>query len=113
MNPLGSSKRKHKIVGVYFTLANFEPFYRSSVDNLQLLLLCPERDFKYFAQDKVFARMLSDMRELERNGLVTSSGQVVRATILCIAGDKLGYHYIGGFTENFSTAGIALCLQMK
>lgn len=47
-----SAKKKHKIVGVYFTLANFEPFYRSSVDHLQLLLLCREQDFKYFGQEK-------------------------------------------------------------
>lgn len=28
VNPLGSAKKKHKIVGVVFTLANFQPFYR-------------------------------------------------------------------------------------
>lgn len=46
-NPLGSAKRKHKIIGVYFTLADFELFYRSGIDNLQLLLLCNESDNKY------------------------------------------------------------------
>lgn len=90
VNPLGLAKKKHKIVGVYFTLANFEPFYRSSVDHLQLLLLCTEQDFKYFGLEKLFSRMLSDIKELEHNGLVTSSGHIVRATVFCIIGDNLG-----------------------
>lgn len=46
VNPLGSAKKKHKMLGVYFTLANFEPFHRSTIDNLQLLRR--EADFKYF-----------------------------------------------------------------
>ena len=104
VNPLGSAKKKHKILGVYFTLANLEPFYRSSVDHLQLLLLCREQDFKYFGRDKLFSRMLSDVRELEDNGIVTSSGYTVRATVLCIVGDNLGSHCIGGYTENVSTS---------
>ncbi|KAI2643064.1 hypothetical protein H4Q32_029533 [Labeo rohita] len=74
VNPLGSAKKKHKIVGVYFTLANFEPFLRSSVDHLQLLLLCTEQDMKYFGHEKLFSRMLSDIRDIEENGIVTSSG---------------------------------------
>lgn len=104
LNPLGSAKKKHKIVGVYFTLANFEPFCRSSVDHLQLLLLCTEQDMKYFGQEKLFSRMLSDMRDLEDNGLDTCSGHTVYATALCIVGDNLGQHCIGGYVENFSTS---------
>lgn len=104
VNPLGSAKKKHKIVGVYFTLANFEPFYRSSVDHLQLLLLCTEQDLKYFGHEKLFSKMLSDIKELEDKGLVTSSGHIVRATVLCIVGDNLGSHCIGGYTENVSTS---------
>lgn len=103
VNPLGSAKKKYKILGVYFTLVNFNPFYRSSVENLQLLLLCREVDFKYFGHEKVFSTMLSDIKELETNGLVIS-GHVFKATVFCIAGDNLGSHNIGGFTENFSTS---------
>lgn len=61
VNPLGSAKTKHKIVGVYFMLANFDQFYRSSIDNLQLMLLCNERDFKYFGHDELFSTMLSEI----------------------------------------------------
>lgn len=104
VNPLGSARKKHKLVGVYFTLADFEPFHRSSIDNMQLVLLCKETDFKYFGQDTVFSRMLSDLRQLEEHGIVTTSGHVVRATLLSIVGDNLGSHCIGGYTQNFSTS---------
>lgn len=103
VNPLGSAKKKHKILGVYFTLANFEPFYRSTIDNLQLLLLCREADFKYFGHEKVFSQLITDLGELETNGL-NFSGNIVKATVFCIASDNLGSHNIGGFTENFSTS---------
>lgn len=104
VNPLGSAKKKHKLVGVYFTLADFEPFHRSSIDNMELVLLCKETDFKSFGQDRVFSRMLSDLKQLEEQGLVTTSGHVVRATVASIVGDNLGSHCIGGYTQNFSTS---------
>lgn len=97
VNPLGSAKKTHKMVGVYFTLGNFEPFYRSCFDNIQLLLLCYERDFNYY-------KLLADVKELEENGIVTSSGDIVCATIVAIVGDNLGSHCIGGYSQNFSTA---------
>jgi hypothetical protein len=53
VNPLGSAKKKHKLIGVYFTLANLHPSYRSNVDNIQLLLLCRETDLKFFGQEKI------------------------------------------------------------
>lgn len=102
VNPLGSARKKHKLVGVHFTLADFEPFHRSSIDHMQLVLLCKETDFKSFGQDIVFERM-SDLRQLEEHGLVTT-GHVVRATIISIVGDNLGSHCIGGYTQNFRTS---------
>lgn len=96
VNPLGSARKKHKLVGVYFTLAYFEPFRHSSIDNMQLVLLCKETDFKSFGQDTVFSRMLSDLRQLEEHGLVTISGHVFRATIISVVGENLGSHCIGG-----------------
>lgn len=104
VNPLGSAKKTHKLVGVYFTHGNFEPFYRSCIDNIQLLLLCYERDFNYFGQTKIFSKLLSDVKELDENGIVTYSGDIVHATIVAIVGDNLGSHCIGGYSQNFSTA---------
>ncbi|PIK59648.1 Interferon-induced protein 44 [Apostichopus japonicus] len=53
VNPLGSAKKKHKILAVYFTLGNIPPQYRSQVESLQLALLCREVDFKKYGQEKL------------------------------------------------------------
>lgn len=45
---------------------------------------------KYFGQEKLLSRMLSDMRDVEGNGLVTSSGHTINTSVLCIVGDNLG-----------------------
>lgn len=38
-NTLGSSRKKHKILGVYMTLANLNPWHRSKIDQIQLVAL--------------------------------------------------------------------------
>lgn len=101
-NPLGSGKKKHKVLGVYLTLANMAPHNRSSVEQMQLVLLSREQDFKCFGQDVVFSSLVRDLKDLEENGIALSDGQVYRGTLCAIAGDNLGSHNIGGFTENFS-----------
>lgn len=47
--------------------------------------------------------MVSDLKELETNGL-NKHGNILKAAVFCIVGDNLGWHSIGGFTENFSTS---------
>lgn len=51
----------------------------------------------------MFSPLISDLRELETNGL-TIHGNNVKATVFCITCDNLVSHNIGGFTENFSTS---------
>ena len=99
---MGSAKRKHKILAVYMTLADIFPHNRSNVDHMQLVLLCRETDFKTFGHAKVFSRLLTDLKKLEKDGVTVANGQTLHATVLCIVGDNLGSHCIGGFTENFS-----------
>lgn len=102
VNPLGSGRKKHKILAVYLTLANILPFNRSSIDHVQLVLLCREQVYKYFGQDLVFGSLVKDLKELELNGVTLRDGQLYKGTLYAIAGDNLGSHNIGGFTENFS-----------
>lgn len=58
VNPLGSGKRKHKVLAVYATLANILPHNRSNIDHMQLVLLCKEQDFKYFGRELMFASLI-------------------------------------------------------
>ena len=103
VNPLGSARKKHKVLGVYYTLANIEPHLRSSIDHIQLVLLCTESDLK-FGQDKVFGKLVEDLRFLEQTGLKlkVKGEQLVKGSLCAIVGDNLGSHGIGGFSEGFN-----------
>lgn len=101
-NPLGSGKKKHKILAVYLTLEDLLPHHRSSIDQMQLVLLCKEQDFKYFGQDLVMDRLVKDLKDLENNGIVLPDRHICKGILHAIAGDNLGSHNIGGFLENFS-----------
>lgn len=103
VNPLGSAKKKHKLVAVYFSVANLPVHVRSNTDHMSLALLCHENDLKHFGPDKIFSELIQDLKDVEQNGM-TVSGETVKAALCCIAGDNLGSHNIGGFTENFSTS---------
>ncbi|XP_056605722.1 uncharacterized protein LOC130424250 isoform X3 [Triplophysa dalaica] len=85
------------------SLANLPPHIRSSTDHMSLVMLCREKDFKHFGHEKVFSRLIADLKDLEDNG-ITVAEETFKGTVLCIAGDNLGSHNVGGFTENFSTS---------
>jgi hypothetical protein len=103
-NPLGSGKKKHKLVGVYLTLGNLLPHSRSQIDPMQLILICRDVDFKYFGIEKIFRRLIMDLKDIETNGIDLGLGEPILGAVVFIAGDNLGHHCIGGFVENFSTS---------
>ncbi|XP_063226787.1 uncharacterized protein LOC134533272 isoform X1 [Bacillus rossius redtenbacheri] len=102
-NPLGSSKKDLKMLEVYFCLGNLPPWSRSKVDSIKLVLLCRSNDLRYFGTEVIFARLINDLKELENVG-IEIKGKAIKGSITYIAGDNLGSHLIGGFTENFSSA---------
>ncbi|KAK0144953.1 hypothetical protein N1851_016149 [Merluccius polli] len=104
VNPLGSGGKKHKVLAVYSTLTDILPHNRSITNQMQLVLLCREKDFKYFGMSQVFEPLIKDLQVLEERGIVISDGSVVKGTLVAISGDNLGSHSVGGFLENFSRA---------
>ena len=101
VNPLGAAKNLHKILAVYMALGNIPAYARTCIDNLQLVLLCRECDLTYFGQDAVFQCLVNDLCDLETNG-VCFSGTAVAVRLVCVLGDNLGSHYLGGYSTNFS-----------
>lgn len=101
VNPLGSARKKHKVVAVYLSLANLPVHVRSNTDHMSLVLLCGENDLKEFGILEVFSELLDDLKDLEENG-ISVDNETVKGALYCIAGDNLGSHSLGGFTENFS-----------
>lgn len=84
------------------SVANLPLHVRSDMDDVSLVLLCREKDFKEFGHAKVFSELPTDLKGLEENGIVASEKTVVKGTLFCAAGDSLGSHRIGGFCESFS-----------
>ena len=103
VNPLGSGKKIHKVLGVYMMLGNLHPSFRSAIDHIQLVLLCNESDLKEFGQESIFGALVEDLKDIEKNG-IKINGNSVKGTLFSIVGDNLGSHGIGGFTVNFSKA---------
>ncbi|XP_043472523.1 uncharacterized protein LOC122505125 [Leptopilina heterotoma] len=99
VNPIGSSRKKHKILAVYFTLGNLPDYLRYQMNSIQLVLLCKEKEF---CHEKVFGRLVKDLIKLETEGFEAFPNKIVKAGVIFIANDNLGAHGLGGYQENFS-----------
>ena len=67
VNPLGSAKKKHKILAVYYSVGKLHASVRSLIDNMQPVVLCKEENFKMLgreAQDVVFGPLLNDLKKM-------------------------------------------------
>ena len=101
-NPLGTSRKKHKVTAVYWVLADAPPKLRSQLTSIYLALLCKANDIKKFGYETVLEPLLRDLTTLEREGVfVPQVGKNIRGTVLCISADNLGAHSLSGLVENF------------
>jgi hypothetical protein len=101
-NPLGSSKKIHKLVGIYMVLGNISSFNRSRVDHIQLVTLCLESDVKKYGFKQICEILIRDIRTLEDGMNFNNGTERVRGSVVAVIGDNLGSHQIGGYVENFS-----------
>lgn len=74
----------------------WEIFIHTTVNALQLVLLCKENDYKTFGQNKVFYPLIQDLKTLESKGIDIPSLGNIKGSILFVLGDNLGSHNIGG-----------------
>ena len=103
VNPLGSARKKHKLLAFYFTLGNMWRQCRSKIDHMQLVLLCKEKYVNEDNVDTILQPLIEDLKMLEREGIEIGEKKV-RACVLCITGDNLGSNWLGGFVTNFGNA---------
>ena len=102
-NPLGTSRKKHKVCAVYWVLLNLPPIFLSSLTSINLALLCKSTHVKTYGFDQVLDPLLRDLAHLEEEGIfVEKLGKSVNGTVQYVAADNLGAHSIGGFIESFS-----------
>lgn len=72
-NPLGTSRKKHKITAVYWMLGNIPSQGQSTLTSIYLAVLCKAVDTKTFGYEKILEPLLTDLRTLERDGLFVPS----------------------------------------
>lgn len=102
-NPLGTSRKKHKLCGVYWILSNLPPGSNSALSSIYLAILCKSDDIKKFGFEKVLEPLLHDLRVLEEQGVFVSVvGEFVKGAVQCVVADNLAAHGLGGFVESFS-----------
>ncbi|KAJ8671095.1 hypothetical protein QAD02_002354 [Eretmocerus hayati] len=105
-SPIGSHKKKHKMLGFYLTILNLAPHLRSKLKNIKLLLLCKETYQKDYGWDEILRILIRDLKRLETEGITIGcgNGEFVnfKGSIVVVFGDNLGSHSIGGFCESFN-----------
>lgn len=102
-NPLGTSRRKHKICGLYWILGNLPPGCNSALPSIYLAALIKSNNLKCYGYEKVLKPVINDLVILEQSGIFLSKlGRTVKGTVQCAVADNLGAHSIAGFVENFS-----------
>lgn len=69
------------------------------IDNLQLVLLCHETDLHYFGKQNMFERLVSELTDLEANGMQVN-GNRCAVWLISVLGDNLGSHWLGGFSTS-------------
>ena len=114
-NPLGTSRKIHKLCGVYWTLANIPVKYRSVLHSTQLALLCNANDVRQFGYEKVFAPLLADLKTLEEVGVyIEAFGDCLKGTVYSVVADNLAAHGLAGFSESFkATYFCRVCLATQ
>lgn len=103
-NPLGTSRRKHKLCGIYWTLSNLPSGSHSSLSSIYLAVLYKAVDVGKFGYDHVLRPLLHDVKILEEEGIfIPLLGKCLKGTIQVVVADNLGAHSIAGFNETFSS----------
>jgi hypothetical protein len=100
-NALSAKSSKYKLNGFYYIIGNLDPMFRATIDTIQLISLCYDRYIKNFGWNKFAEHMIAELKSLETEGFTVQNRQC-KVKLVSIAGDNLGSHALGGFTENFS-----------
>ena len=98
-NPLGTSRKKHKITAVYWVLADVPSLLRSELNSILLAILCKAEDVKTFGYSAVLEPL--SLCHCSNTGLyIPALGRRVKGTVFSVVADNLGAHSIGGLVES-------------
>ena len=104
VNPLGSARGKHKVIQVFWTLADIPKAQRSKIDRLQLAMVVKEKLIKKYGYKVIYQNLMKDLKKLEEGIMVNNpTPRLVKCGLLLHAGDNLESHTVGGFSTCFSS----------
>lgn len=104
-NPLGTSRKIHKVCAVHWTLANVLSKFRSALHTVQLAVLCNSNDLRHFGYSRILEPLLNDLKTLEVEGVyIESLGDSVRGSVFAVVADNLAAHGLAGFKESFNSS---------
>lgn len=113
-NPLGTSRKKHKQTAIYWVLGNLHTKYHSSLQSIQLALLCNANTIKDHGYSEILRPLIQDLVFLEQQGIyVEQLGATVRGTVFIVAADNLAAHSLGGFFESFTVSQVCRFCMAK
>ncbi|XDV26354.1 hypothetical protein PO909_030098, partial [Leuciscus waleckii] len=102
-NPLGTSRKKHKLCAIYWILGNVPSMFQSTLSSIYLAVLFKTEDVKTYGFEKILRPLLHDLQTLEQQGVyVQQLGTFLKGTVQCVVADNLAAHSMAGFIENFS-----------
>lgn len=102
-NAIGSKATLHKINGIYLSIMNMPPQFRSKLINIPLVALCNSDDLqtKFTDFNDIWHIVVKDLSHLE-DGISVGDGLNIAGTLVDLTADNLGANAALGFPENFS-----------
>ncbi|XP_071497429.1 uncharacterized protein [Diadema antillarum] len=105
-NPLGSKKGKHKLLGIYVTVASLPKKYQAKLENVLLVALAKSSLVSKYGVNVVLQRISDDLEVLFTEGLHINSPDGftgrVRPRLFQAVGDNLALNTMLGFAGSFS-----------
>lgn len=100
-DPLGAKRGKHKLVVFYYSVLNVPSEYRSLVSHIHLAIVAKDKLVQEYGLHRILEPLLKDVAVLETEGITVKSKKYT-GSVLCLTGDNLSSHRVGGFATNFS-----------
>lgn len=103
---LGSHTGVHKLEGLYLVVQNFPGELQSRLSSIFLVALWYAQDVKTYGYENILEPVINSLKqlELELGAAVSIAGQdlLIRAALVLISADNLGFNSLFGFSENFN-----------
>ena len=108
VSPLGSSRGRHKILQMFWSLGDLPKQFRSRVDNINLCVIVQDSLLKKYGYKTIYKPLINDLKEMETEGVFVSKPypRLIKISFPFHIGDNLESHSLGGFSRCFSSRDI-------